>query len=98
MKSRKVQNNKSHKEKFLRQEGFLSGLTKIGQGGRESQKIDLEQIKKVVVKAVLQTQILGKGGAKVNKDLLKIVPFFQKRLSDSQIGRIGPKSSGSGNP
>lgn len=38
--------------------------------------MDSEQIKKVVVKAVLKNQILVKGGAEVNKDLLKIVPFF----------------------
>lgn len=61
--------------------------------------MDSEQIKKVVVKAVLKKQILVKGGAEINKDLLKIVPFFKKkRLSDSQIGKIGPKSSRSGNP
>lgn len=64
--------------------------------------MDSEQIKKVVVKAVLKNQILVKGGAEVNKDLLKIVPFFffflKKRLPDSQIGRIGRKSSRSGNP
>lgn len=62
--------------------------------------MDSEQIKKVVVKAVLKKQILVKGGAEINKDLLKIVPFFKKkkRLSDSQIRKIGPKSSRSGNP
>lgn len=62
--------------------------------------MDSEQIKKVVVKAVLKNQILVKGGAEINKDLLKTVPFFKnkKELSDSQIGKIGPKSSRSGNP
>lgn len=41
--------------------------------------MDSEQIKKVVVKAVLKNQILVKGGAEIHKDLLKIVPFFKKK-------------------
>lgn len=60
--------------------------------------MDSEQIKKVAVKGIPRNQILGEGGAEVNKDLLKIVPFFKKRLSYSQIGRGGQKSSRSGNP
>lgn len=51
--------------------------------------MDSEQIKKVVVKAVLKKQILVKGGAEINKDLLKIVPFFKKKKKDYQIPKLG---------
>lgn len=46
-------------------------------------------MKKALTKGVLRNQILDEGGAEVSNDLLKIIPFFRKRLSNSQIGRVG---------
>ena len=42
----------------------------------------------MVVTVVLKNQILGKGGAEVNKDLLKTVPFSFKK-GYYQIPKLG---------